>query len=117
MPPLSRWGVLSLCLALWTLPAYAAPAPSCPGPATLPKDIACSRLSDGVLKFQRPSPQTALPSFFAQLIDLFRVTVSTRPFDRSIAFIAGVGSYTNYESLRWVASDLVEVRNGIVYRG
>jgi hypothetical protein len=91
--------------------------PGCPPASALAKDVVCRGQPDRVLKFERRTSPSAQPSFFQRLADQLRVTVVRRPFERSIAFLAAVGEYTHHDSLRWVQTDLVDLRSVLLDRG
>jgi hypothetical protein len=72
-----------------------------------------TRLSDGVIRYERKRSGTQLPSFWQEFYDLFKYTPSSSqpPFDRSVAFLIGVGHYKYINpNLEYVKTDLADFR-------
>jgi uncharacterized caspase-like protein len=76
----------------------------------IPIGITTKRLPDGVWQFDRISDNK--PKFWDRVFDLYRLKpINAQPFRRSVAFLVGVGNYSNFPQLPFVNDDLTEFRN------
>lgn len=74
------------------------------------------RLPDGVMRYDRQPTQYS--SFWQAAYDRFGWLIKSRPFDRSVAILVGVGSYSYLNpQLQYVKSDLEEFRNFLLSNG
>lgn len=94
VPPL-----LPVLLMLWVQPAGAQ-----------------TRLTDGVVRYDKPAAQN--PSFWQSTYDRFGWLVKSRPFNRSVALLVGVGTYAHLSpQLTYVKSDLAAMREFLLGDG
>lgn len=66
-----------------------------------------TKLSDGVMRYDK---QGNSPAFWQYIRDQWGWVVSSRPFGKSLAFLVGAGNYQNITKLKYVSSDIQEMR-------
>ena len=82
----------------------------------LPADITPVDQPDGVTRYERQ--QQGPPSWWREFWEQFSLTSSKRPFEKSVAFLAGVSEYEHIsQQLEYVTTDLRELRNYLLSKG
>ena len=83
----------------------------------VPNGIKATALPDHVWRFDRP--RALQPAFWERLLSDFGIRpATTRPFGRSVAFLAGVAQYTTLRpELQYVESDMTALRNFLLTAG
>jgi hypothetical protein len=74
-------------------------------------------VGDGVWRFDRPRESS--PGFIVLMLRYFSLLAppEQRPFEKSVAFLAGVGSYRNLVPLTHTRTDVVNMRNFLLEFG
>ncbi len=90
-------------------------------PQTPQSDIQRTPLKDGVERWHRMKAVNALPWFFQQVEELFKVVLPAKeqlPFGVSVALLVGVSEYAHLpEQLPFVKNDLADMRAFLLHEG